>query len=31
MLTFFYGGTGTGKSYAMMDKIKQAAENGRKV
>mgnify|MGYP004555870281 FL=1 len=31
MLTFFYGGTGTGKSYAMMDKIKQAAEDGRKV
>ncbi len=31
MLTFFYGGTGTGKSYAMMDKIKLAAENGEKV
>lgn len=31
MLTFFYGNTGTGKSYAMMDKIKLAAQSGGKV
>ena len=31
MLTLFCGNTGTGKSYAMMDKIKKAAQDGKKV
>lgn len=31
MLTFFYGNTGTGKSYAMMDRIKECAEAGMNI
>lgn len=31
MLTVFYGNTGTGKSHAMMDKIKGCAEAGMRV
>lgn len=31
MLSIFYGNTGTGKSYALMDKIKKDAQAGRRI